>query len=179
MAGQGIERREVLRILSIAAVAARFTGFSQWTFACEHVSADSMQIRSATYAPQFFSASEYRAVERLTEMIIPSDGGAGVARGWRQRVCRLHGLERSDGLQYKFRFGLGWLDAHSERLYSKNFIESRAWPAELDSAAPGVQEGISRRGRRWARVFRAHTRIHGDGLSTPRVLVWKSWIIPA
>jgi hypothetical protein len=121
MAGQGIERREVLRILSIAAVAVRFTGFSRWTFACEHVSADSMQIRNATYAPQFFSANEYRAVERLTEMILPSDGGAGAREAGVSEFVDF--MVWSDpSLQYKFRFGLGWLDAHSERLHAKNVI---------------------------------------------------------
>ena len=134
MAGQGIERREVLRILSIAAVAARFTGFVRWTFACEHVSADSTQIRSATYAPQFFSASEYRAVERLTEMILPSDGGAGAHEAGVSEFVDF--MVWSDPtLQYKFRFGLGWLDAHSERLYSKPFIELE----------PGQQNLILRR----------------------------------
>jgi hypothetical protein len=134
MAGQGIERREVLRILSIAAVAARFTGFVRWTFACEHVSADSTQIRSATYAPQFFSASEYPAVERLTEMILPSDGGAGAREAGVSEFVDF--MVWSDPtLQYKFRFGLGWLDAHSERLYSKPFIELE----------PGQQNLILRR----------------------------------
>ena len=37
MAGQGIQRREVLRILGTAAAAAQFPGFSQWAFACGHV----------------------------------------------------------------------------------------------------------------------------------------------
>jgi gluconate 2-dehydrogenase gamma chain len=134
MAGQGIERREVLRILSIAAVAARFTGFVRWTFACEHVSADSTQIRSATYAPQFFSASEYRAVERLTDMILPSDGGAGAREAGVSEFVDF--MVWSDPtLQYKFRFGLGWLDAHSERLYSKPFIDLE----------PGQQNLILRR----------------------------------
>jgi hypothetical protein len=98
------------------------------------VSADSTQIRSATYAPQFFSATEYRAVERLTEMIIPSDGGAGAREAGVSEFVDF--MVFSDpSLQYKFRFGLGWLDAHSERLYSKAFIELE----------PGQQNLILRR----------------------------------
>ena len=34
MGGQSIERREILRYLGIAAVAASFPGFSRWAFAC-------------------------------------------------------------------------------------------------------------------------------------------------
>ena len=80
MAGQSIERREMLRILATASVAAGFAGFSRWAYACEPVHAAAkgvQQIKSATYTPQFFFADEYPMVERLSEMIIPSDGGAG------------------------------------------------------------------------------------------------------
>ena len=121
MAGQGIERREVLRILAIASVAAQFPGFRRWTFACGHVHADSTQIKNAAYAPQFFTPAEYSTMERLTEMIIPSDGGAGAREAGVSEFVDF--MVRSDpSLQYKFRFGLGWLNAHSERLHSKTFV---------------------------------------------------------
>jgi gluconate 2-dehydrogenase gamma chain len=122
MAGQGVERREVLRILATAAVAAQFAGFSRWTFACQHVSANSAQIRTATYSPQFFTTAEYTTVERLTEMIIPSDAGAGSREAGVSEFIDF--MVFSDpSLQYRFRLGLGWLDAHSERLHSKTFGE--------------------------------------------------------
>jgi gluconate 2-dehydrogenase gamma chain len=130
MAGQGLERREVLRILAIASVAAQFPGFRRWAFACEHVRADSLQIKDASYSPKFFTAAEYATVERLTGMIIPSDGGpsdGGSSHGG--AGAREAGVSEfvdfmvwSDpSVQYKFRFGLGWLDAHSERLHAKAF----------------------------------------------------------
>ncbi len=121
MAGQGVERREVLRILAIASVAAQFPGFSRWTFACEHVSADSTQIKNAVYSPQFFTPAEYSSMERLTEMIIPSDGGAGAREAGVSEFVDFM-VWSDSSLQYNFRFGLGWLDAHSERLHSKAFI---------------------------------------------------------
>src|ERR1700733_11829077 len=79
MAGQGIERREMLRILATASAAAGFAGFSRWAFACEdvHAAAGVKQIKSATYTPQFFFADEYPMVTRLSEMIIPSEDGPG------------------------------------------------------------------------------------------------------
>lgn len=121
MAGQGIERREVLRILAIASMAAQFPGFRRWTFACGHVQADSTQIKNAAYSPQFFTPAEYSTMERLTEMIIPSDGGAGAREAGVSEFIDF--MVWSDpSLQYKFRFGLGWLDAHSERLHSKAFV---------------------------------------------------------
>jgi gluconate 2-dehydrogenase gamma chain len=121
MAGQSLERREVLRILAMASAAAQFPGFRRWAFACEHVRADSLQIKDASYSPKFFTPAEYSTVERLTEMIIPSDGGAGAREAGVSEFVDF--MVWSDpSLQYKFRFGLGWLDAHSERLHSKNFI---------------------------------------------------------
>ena len=45
MAGQSIERREILRILTLAAGAATFPGFSKWSFACGHISNVLAQIK--------------------------------------------------------------------------------------------------------------------------------------
>ena len=84
MAGQGIRRREVLRILGTAAAAAHFPGFSKWTFACGHVGNAALQIKPAMYHPQFFTLPEFGAIERLAEIIIPSD--AGRERGGRRGV---------------------------------------------------------------------------------------------
>jgi gluconate 2-dehydrogenase gamma chain len=121
MAGQSVERREMLRILAMASVAAQFPGFSRWTFACEHVRANSTQIKNTTYALQFFTPTEYTTVERLTEMIIPSDGGAGAREAGVSEFVDF--MVWSDpSVQYRFRFGLGWLDAHSERLHGKAFV---------------------------------------------------------
>jgi hypothetical protein len=54
-------------------------------------------------------------------MIIPSDGGAGSREAGVSEFVDF--MVWSDpSLQYKFRFGLGWLDAHSERERSKIFV---------------------------------------------------------
>jgi gluconate 2-dehydrogenase gamma chain len=125
MAGQGVERRELLRILATAAVAAQFPGFSRWAFACEHVSPSSTQIKNATYAPKFFTPAEYATVERLTEMIIPSDGSAGAREAGVSEFVDFM-VWNDASLQYRFRYGLAWLNAHSKRLYSKPFSELQA-----------------------------------------------------
>jgi hypothetical protein len=61
MAGQGIERREILRILTTAAAAATFPGFSKWSFACGHLGNAVTHIKPAEYQPLFFNAPEYAA----------------------------------------------------------------------------------------------------------------------
>jgi gluconate 2-dehydrogenase gamma chain len=117
MAGQGIERREVLRIMGTAAAAALSPGFSKWAFACGHVGNAALQIKPAIYRPQFFSPAEYATVERLVEIIIPGAKEAGVAEF-------IDFMVSNDSLvQYNFRTGLTWLEAHSERSEGKRFVD--------------------------------------------------------
>jgi hypothetical protein len=68
MAGQNVERREVLRVLAIAAAAAPFTGFSKWAFGCGHLSHTTTQIKPAVYKPLFFTAAEFADVDGLTDV---------------------------------------------------------------------------------------------------------------
>ena len=77
MAGQSLERREVLRILTMAAGAATFTGFNKWSFACGHVGNALAPIKPAVYQPRFFTTPEYAMIERLTDAIIPTDDTPG------------------------------------------------------------------------------------------------------
>jgi gluconate 2-dehydrogenase gamma chain len=122
MAGQGIQRREVLRILGTAAAAAQFPGFSKWAFACGHVGRAAMQIKPASYHPQFFKSGEYAMVERLAEMIIPSDGTPGAKEAGVAEFIDF--MVASDPeTQYSFRTGLSWLEAHSKRALGQRFIE--------------------------------------------------------
>ena len=61
MGGQNLSRREVLRILSLAAAAGQFSGFDRWIFACGQHAAHQRPVEAPqkTYAPQFFSSGEY------------------------------------------------------------------------------------------------------------------------
>src|SRR2546430_12780360 len=77
MAGQDLQRREMLRIMATAAAASKFQGFAKWAFICSHDSSAVERIRPESYQPLFFSPSEYAVVERLTEIIIPSDTTPG------------------------------------------------------------------------------------------------------
>ena len=120
MAGQDLQRREMLRIMATAAAASKFPGFAKWSFICSHdKSVES--IRPESYQPLFFSASEYAMVECLTEIIIPSDTTpgakeAGVAEFVDFMVA--HDPEQ----QYPMRLGMSWLNAHCERLLGKTFM---------------------------------------------------------
>jgi len=122
MAGQGIHRRKILHILGTAAAAATFPGFSKWGFACGHVGNATLQIKPSEYRPQFFSSSEYAMVERLTEIIIPSDGTPGAKEAGVAEFIDFM-VANDPEQQYPFRLGLDWLNAHSARKAGKHFLE--------------------------------------------------------
>jgi len=125
MAGQSTERRDILKLLSYASIAANFPGFSRWAYGGqEHAShpAAPAQIRPATYTPQFLGAREYSMIERLSDLIIPADDTPGaLAAGVPEFIDFMlaHDIE----IQYPFRTGLVWLDAHADRLLGKRFLE--------------------------------------------------------
>jgi gluconate 2-dehydrogenase gamma chain len=159
MAGQGIRRREVLRILGTAAAAAHFPGFSKWTFACGHVGNAALQIKPAMYHPQFFTADEYSAVERLTEIIIPSDATPGAKEAGVAEFIDFM-VSSDPEVQYEFRMGLAWLNAHSEDVNGKRFVQltpelqtSLLEPLGFkDKARPGEETG-----RQFFRTMREYT----------------------
>jgi gluconate 2-dehydrogenase gamma chain len=124
MAGQSLQRREILRILATAAGVASFPGFSKWSFACGHAKS-LRQIRPARYEPLFFSAAEYALVERLTEIIIPTDETPGAYEAGVSEFIDLM-ASRDTELQSRLRTGLTWLDAHSKFLHGRPFIQLAA-----------------------------------------------------
>ena len=145
MAGQGIDRRQILRYIGIASVASTFPGFRHWTFACshdEHAAASVLaQTPAQLYKPLFLSAESFRLVEHLTEMIIPADDSPGakeagvaefidfmlanrvaVAADGDARTVeeRLH---QGTAAQVQFEGGLNWLNVRSKSEYKNNFMD--------------------------------------------------------
>jgi gluconate 2-dehydrogenase gamma chain len=159
MAGQGIQRREILRIMGTAAAAAHFPGFSKWSFACGHIGNAALQIKPAAYAPQFFTLAEYAMVERLSEIIIPSDATPGAKEAGVAEFIDFM-VANDPEPQYPFRLGLAGLNAHSERTLGKKFIELTPQQQNQlleplgfkDKARPGEEDG-----RKFFRLIRAYT----------------------
>jgi gluconate 2-dehydrogenase gamma chain len=142
LGGQGVERREILRYIGIAAVAASFPGFGKWAFACSHnVPLSRSDASSNSYKPLFFSPQQYRMVEHLAEIIIPEDDTpgakqAGVAEfidfmianrvpvsGSREIRSTADAIEAGDEAQVKFVAGLNWINARSHAEFSHVFME--------------------------------------------------------
>ena len=128
MAGQGMDRREMLRAMALAAAASRFSGFDRWVFAHDHTRASRPAAENAggsSYQPQFFSSHEYSTIARLADLIIPSDGSPGAAEAGVSEFIDF--MAASDPkIQFRFRYGLAWLDAHAMRLDGRAFVELTA-----------------------------------------------------
>jgi Gluconate 2-dehydrogenase subunit 3 len=126
MAGQGMDRREVLRSLALAAAASSFPGFWRWSFACgDHVNGGASTPRAVNYTPQFFSHHEYATVERLADLIIPGDGTPGAKEAGVAEFIDFM-VAHNESIQYSFRLGLTRLDAESERMDGSRFLDLTA-----------------------------------------------------
>jgi hypothetical protein len=182
MAGQGIERREVLRYIGIASVASTFPGFRQWTFACSHDERDKAhagpQASSQPYRPLFFSPSQFRFVERLTEIVIPTDDSPGAkeagvaefidfmlanrvavtadedARSVEER------LRQGTAAQIQFVSGLNWLDVRSKSEHKNTFMDctpSQQVALLEQLAYKSKFTPITERGREFFQMLRDYT----------------------
>jgi gluconate 2-dehydrogenase gamma chain len=159
MAGQGIQRREVLRILGTAAAAAQFPGFSKWSFACGHIGNATLQVKPSVYSPQFFTVAEYAMVERLTEIIIPNDGTPGAKEAGVAEFIDFM-VANDPEVQYGLRTGLTWLNVQAERINGMRFLDlmpeqqnSLLEPLGFkDKARPGEEDGV-----RFFRTMREYT----------------------
>jgi hypothetical protein len=148
MAGQGVERRDVLRILALAAAAGGFPGFSRWSFGCGHGATDVVQIKPTRYTPRFFSTDEYAIIERLTELIIPSDDSPGAREAGVAEFVDFM-VSSDPSIQYMMRYGLTWLDAHARQRHGRPFgdLPRDTQTALLQTLAykekyqPGTEEG--------------------------------------
>lgn len=159
MAGQGVGRRQILKILGTAAAAAQFPGFSKWGFACGRIGNAAWQIKPAVYQPQFFTAPEYAIVERLADIIIPSDATPGAKEAGVAEFIDFMVASDPDA-QYGFRTGLTWLDAHSEQTAGKKFMELTP-PQQISLLEPLGFKNKARAGeesgRRFFRMVREYT----------------------
>ncbi|HEY7615211.1 MAG TPA: gluconate 2-dehydrogenase subunit 3 family protein [Terriglobales bacterium] len=141
--GQGVERREILRFIGIASVAAAFPGFSRWAFACSHNHSQSAvpQASSSSYKPLFFSPQQFRIVEHLAEMIIPEDDTPGAKKAGvaefidfmvanrvpvsasREMRSTEDAIAMGNEAQTRFIAGLDWMNARSHSQFGHEFMD--------------------------------------------------------
>jgi len=184
MGGQGIERREILRYISIASVAATIPGISKWSFACAqehvHAAAATVALPAKPYQPLFFSAAQFQMIERMAEIILPADETpgareAGVAEfidfmvanrvpvtGRRDVRNTQDAIEMGEEAQQQFIAGLGWMNARSKSEFAREFMEcSKEQQIQLleELAYKAKFKPTTERGREFFQMMRDYTVI--------------------
>jgi hypothetical protein len=154
MGGQPIERREVIRFMAAASMAAAFPGFQKWSFAgVDNAGNRPLDGSAQPYKPLFFSPAQFHIVDCLAEMIIPADETpgakeAGVAEFIDFMLANRVSVTGQDGYQSfgsgrigmtsqevirlgedaqgHFILGLEWLNGRSRSQFGHEFMDCSA-----------------------------------------------------
>lgn len=124
-----ITRREVLSRLAMACAAAGFVDRLDAQVA-HHVARQTAS--GGAYAPKALSAHEFRTLQRLTDLIVPVDGGkpGAVQAGVPEWIDTLLGVNAE--LKGRYSTGLAWLDQTMKTRGAADFV----------SATPGQQTAL-------------------------------------
>jgi hypothetical protein len=122
-----ISRRDALRRLGLALMA---TGALDRVAAQEvhHMAAEAQAAASGPYTPKSFSATEFRTLERLTDLIIPVENGApgALAAGCAAWIDMIS--SENDQLKKIYKDGFAWVDGAMKTRGAASFVE--ATPAQ-------------------------------------------------
>ena len=122
-----LSRRDALRRLGLALMA---TGALDRVAAQEvhHMAAEAQAAASGPYTPKSFSATEFRTLERLTDLIIPVENGApgALAAGCAAWIDMIS--SENDRLKKIYNDGFAWVDAAMKTRGAASFVE--ATPAQ-------------------------------------------------
>jgi gluconate 2-dehydrogenase gamma chain len=125
MANQSPDRRQVLEMLARVAAVAQFPGFARWAYADQthqHGEQKETEVKPEKYTPQFFDASQYATIDRVTNLIIPADDTPGAHdAGVAEFVDFMAAGDPQ--IQEPFRTGLNWLDAAANAKHGDVFIK--------------------------------------------------------
>ena len=146
-----MKRRDILKIL-LAAPAATFS----WTDAeAAQAAASAQAARAATtakpFVPKFFTATEFKLVRTLADIIIPKDERSGSASDVGVPEFMDFMMIDQPTRQVAMRGGLAWLDVECQARYDKIFVDCSdaertavlddiAWPGK---ARPELSHGVA------------------------------------
>jgi len=144
-------RRDVLKLL-LAAPAATFA----WTEAeAAQAAASAQAARAATtakpFVPKFFTATEFKLVRTLADIIIPKDERSGSASDAGVPEFMDFMMIDQPTRQIAMRGGLAWLDSECQERFDKTFLDcietertavldDIAWPGK---ARPELSHGVA------------------------------------
>ena len=146
-----MKRRDILKIL-LAAPAATFS----WTEAeAAQAVASAQAARAATtakpFVPKFFTATEFKLVRTLADIIIPKDERSGSASDAGVPEFMDFMMIDQPTRQIAMRGGLAWLDSECQERFDKTFLDcietertavldDIAWPGK---ARPELSHGVA------------------------------------
>jgi gluconate 2-dehydrogenase gamma chain len=146
-----MNRRDILKIL-LAAPAATFS----WTEAeAAQAAASAQAARAATtakpFVPRFFTATEFKLVRTLADIIIPKDERSGSASDAGVPEFMDFMMIDQPTRQIAMRGGLAWLDSECQERFDKTFLDcietertavldDIAWPGK---ARPELSHGVA------------------------------------
>lgn len=146
-----MNRRDILKIL-LAAPAATFS----WTEAeAAQAVASAQAARAATtakpFVPKFFTATEFKLVRTLADIIIPKDERSGSASEAGVPEFMDFMMIDQPTRQIAMRGGLAWLDSECQERFDKTFLDcietertavldDIAWPGK---ARPELSHGVA------------------------------------
>jgi gluconate 2-dehydrogenase gamma chain len=157
----GIERREMLKRLGAAPVAAGFAlSEARAERAHEHVrrGAETSGAERQPYERRFFDEHEWATVGVLADLVLPADGRSGSATEAGVPAFIDFALtddlaepRENEEMQTAVRGGLVWLDRECRTRFSRSFLECEeaerrqvldaiAWP---ERAAPEMSQGVA------------------------------------
>ena len=144
----GITRRDMVKVLASASVAASFSWTEDEIWAASELAQAARAATAAPYTPKFFTAHEYETVRTLADMIIPRDERSGSATDvgvpeFIDFMMREEPTSAEDSLrQTSMRGGLAWLDLECQRRHDKTFAGCSATEraAVLDDISWPVRE---------------------------------------
>jgi gluconate 2-dehydrogenase gamma chain len=118
-----ISRRDVLRRLALTLTA---TGLIDRVAAAEVHQMTAQATGGGTYSPKTFTATQYKTLERLTDIIIPVENGApgAVAAGAAAWIDMIS--SENDELKGSYAKGFAWLDAAMKGRGAADFVSAPA-----------------------------------------------------
>ena len=146
----GMERREAVRILAIAPLAAAFRWAPESVREATALAREALA-QGTPYEPKNFTAHEWETVRQLVDQIIPKDERSGGATEAGVPEFMDFMLGDDPDLQTPIRGGLAWLDRTCDDRYGKTFVacadaergavlDAIAWPKK---AKPEHSAGVA------------------------------------
>ena len=142
-----MQRRDVLKLLAAAPVAAGFAWSAEEAHAASALADAARQAATGTaFTPKFFTAHEWATVRVLVDLILPRDARSGSATDAGVPEFMDFIVLDQPARQTAMRGGLAWVDLECQQRFDKTFLDCSAdeRTAVLDDIAWPVRAASER-----------------------------------